>query len=222
MVDLLARDIGADAQAASRPPASPKRKAIVEAATALFLAAGYGAVSMDAIAGRAGVSKRTLYCHFPGKDALFGAVMGNVCANVIGTRPPEELTEGAPHAVLTDYGRTFLTLITSRQALALFRVVTAESVRFPELGEIFYRLGPQRWTGLLSTYLGEQHRKGALCVPDPGAAAAQFLAMVKGPVHMRLSLGVGARPDKGEIDAVVEAAVGAFLRAYRAPPGEAR
>ena len=39
---------------------SPKRKVILEAATELFMAHGYGAVSMDAIARAAGVSKATL------------------------------------------------------------------------------------------------------------------------------------------------------------------
>jgi AcrR family transcriptional regulator len=43
------------------PVVSPKRDAIVQAATELFLDAGYGAVSMDAIAARARVSKRTVY-----------------------------------------------------------------------------------------------------------------------------------------------------------------
>lgn len=204
----------------SRTPVSPKRDAIVQAATELFLDAGYGAVSMDAIACRARVSKRTVYSYFPGKDALFGAVMGNVCATVVGPQTPEALTQGPPDRVLTSYGRTFLTLIAAPQALSIFRVVTGESERFPELGEMFYRAGPQRWTGVLAAYLRVQDQQGALAVPEPEAAAAQFLAMVKGPVHMRLSLGVGPRPTSGDIEAVVAAAVAAFLRAYHAPAGE--
>ncbi len=43
---------------------SPKRDAIVAAATELFLAHGFGDVSMDAIAAKAEVSKRTVYSHF--------------------------------------------------------------------------------------------------------------------------------------------------------------
>ena len=54
---------------------SPKRRQIVAAAESLFLAHGYGAVSMDAIAKRAGVSKATLYAHFASKDALFAGIM---------------------------------------------------------------------------------------------------------------------------------------------------
>lgn len=214
-MELLDRkDDQNQAEAAVLPLDSPKRQAIVEAATELFLDSGYGAVSMDAIAAGAGVSKRTVYSYFLGKDELFGAVMGNVCTGVVGTPAPVDLTAGPLRQVLTDYGRRFLTLITSPQALALFRVVTAEAVRFPELGEVFYGIGPQRCTNTLADYLSEQHREGILRVEDPQGAAAQFLAMVKGPLHMRLTLGVGPRPGPDDIEAVVEAAVSAFLRAY--------
>src|SRR3954451_25099586 len=59
--------------------ASPKRRAILEAAAALFMAEGYGAVSMDAVARRAGVSKATLYAHFGAKDRLFAAIIHEAC-----------------------------------------------------------------------------------------------------------------------------------------------
>ncbi len=85
---------------------------------------------------------------------------------------------------------------------------------------MFYRLGPQRCTSALAAYLGEQDRDRLLRIPDPQAAAAQFLAMVKGPVHMRLSLGVGPRPDKAGIEIVVESAVAVFLRGYAPRPAE--
>ena len=56
-----------------------KRDAILAAATRSFLAEGYSAVSMDAIALAAPVSKPTLYNYFPGKSALFAAVVAHVC-----------------------------------------------------------------------------------------------------------------------------------------------
>src|ERR1700761_5661204 len=52
-----------------------KRIAIVGAAIEEFLAAGYDATSMDRIAARASVSKRTVYNHFPSKEALFAAIL---------------------------------------------------------------------------------------------------------------------------------------------------
>src|SRR5579859_8268673 len=51
---------------------------ILGAARELFLDAGYGNTSMDAVAKHAGVSKSTLYAHFQNKEQLFGAVVGTV------------------------------------------------------------------------------------------------------------------------------------------------
>ncbi len=59
---------------------SPKRDAIVVAATELFLEHGFGDVSMDTIAAKAEVSKRTVYSHFENKAQLFEGVMGDACA----------------------------------------------------------------------------------------------------------------------------------------------
>src|SRR3546814_5485515 len=82
---------GPEADACGGDSASPKRAAIIAAATDLFTHSGYGAVSMDAIAAKAGVSKRTVYSHFPGKDVLFAAVMTRHCGTV--SRSEEHTSE---------------------------------------------------------------------------------------------------------------------------------
>ncbi|MEN3161894.1 helix-turn-helix domain-containing protein [Tistrella mobilis] len=51
------------------------RTTIIEAAEALFYEQGLRSVSVDAIAARAGVTKRTLYYHFDSKDALIAAYL---------------------------------------------------------------------------------------------------------------------------------------------------
>ncbi len=48
-----------------------KRLVIIQAAKELFLEYGYATITVDQIADRAGVTKRTLYGHFPSKLALF-------------------------------------------------------------------------------------------------------------------------------------------------------
>jgi AcrR family transcriptional regulator len=53
----------------------PTRDRIVAAASTLFYAEGIGRVSMDAVAERAGVTKRTLYYHFRSKDDLVAAYL---------------------------------------------------------------------------------------------------------------------------------------------------
>lgn len=54
---------------------SPTRQRIVAAATRLFYAEGIGRVSVDAIAEKAGLTKRTLYYHFKSKDDLIAAYL---------------------------------------------------------------------------------------------------------------------------------------------------
>ena len=53
----------------------PTRERIVSAANALFYADGIRGVSVDAVAAKAGVTKRTLYYHFKSKDDLVAAYL---------------------------------------------------------------------------------------------------------------------------------------------------
>jgi AcrR family transcriptional regulator len=53
----------------------PTRERIVAAASRLFYDEGIGRVSMDAVAEKAGVTKRTLYYHFRSKDDLIAAYL---------------------------------------------------------------------------------------------------------------------------------------------------
>lgn len=54
---------------------APTRDRIVAAASKLFYGEGIGRVSMDAVAEKAGVTKRTLYYHFRSKDDLVAAYL---------------------------------------------------------------------------------------------------------------------------------------------------
>jgi len=51
------------------------RQQIIQAADALFYGEGIRSASMDAIAAKAGVTKRTIYYHFPSKDDLIAAYL---------------------------------------------------------------------------------------------------------------------------------------------------
>ena len=56
-------------------PARDTRRRILENAYRLFYREGFQRAGVDALAEAAGVTKRTLYNHFPSKDALIGAVL---------------------------------------------------------------------------------------------------------------------------------------------------
>ena len=192
---------------------SPKRQLVLDAATSLFMAHGYGAVSMDAIARAAGVSKATLYAHFSSKDQLFATIIGEACRqNIVAINFPTD-DETDVRAALTAFAGAMLRFLLEDRSLAIHRVVISESVRFPELGRAFYDNGPGVFRGAFGDWLAAQTAAGRLAVPDPALAADQFIGLLRGGLYLRATLGL-TRPTGDEIDAAVASAVAAFVRAY--------
>ena len=195
---------------------SPKHQLVLDAATTLFMAHGYGAVSMDAVARAAGVSKATLYAHFSSKDQLFATIIGEACQQKIalGELLPADATD--VRAALTAFGGGLLRFFLEDRALAIHRVVIGESTRFPELGRAFYDNGPAALFRALGAWLAEQTEAGRLAVTDPIMAGEQFVGMLRTSLFLRASVGL-TPPTDAEIDATVKAAVTTFLKAYAAP-----
>ncbi|PYK73357.1 MAG: hypothetical protein DME44_01505 [Verrucomicrobia bacterium] len=67
---------------ARRRKADASRQLIVEAARAHFFSHGFRSVTMDDLADELGISKKTLYAHFPSKIALLEAVLADKFASV--------------------------------------------------------------------------------------------------------------------------------------------
>ena len=193
--------------------ANPKVRQIVEAARRLFMADGYGATSMDAIARAAGVSKATLYSHFTNKAELFAAVIGGECQRFAQLLWSPEAETGDVRSVLLQVARAKIQFTGSAEPRALYRVVVGESGRFPELGRVFYDNGPRRVLDRLADYLRAAAARGVLTVPDARLAAEQFFGMVNGADYLRRLLAIDD-PAAPEIDAIVASAVERFLRAY--------
>ena len=63
----------------------PYRQRIVDAARAHFFSHGFRSVTMDDLAEELGISKKTLYAHFPGKFDLLEAVLADKLAGVEAT-----------------------------------------------------------------------------------------------------------------------------------------
>jgi TetR/AcrR family transcriptional repressor of mexJK operon len=187
---------------------------IMAAAKELFTSQGFGATSMDAIARTANVSKATLYAHFSGKEELFAAMVSNECrtqARLLSAPDADdrELTEA-----LWEIGRNYIAFLVSPPAIAIFRVVVAETARFPDLGRIFFESGPNKMRRTLSGFLAKAVERGRLDIADSWRAAEHLIGMLQTPVHLCVLFGLKDGFTKDELDKVVKDAVEAFLRAY--------
>jgi TetR/AcrR family transcriptional repressor of mexJK operon len=195
-------------------PPSSKAESILAAAKRTFLAAGFGAVSMDTIAREAGVSKATVYAHFAGKEALFGAVIGRECERYFARFSAGELDPGDVHTSLTVLGRRFLELLLSPESIALHRIILGEVTRFPMLGEVFWQAGPERQRFQIEAFLKSAAASGTLALADTRLAAEQFVSLVRGEIQLRHLLRLEGDTDQQGISAAVEGAVATFMRAF--------
>lgn len=190
---------------------SKKRADVVAAAAGVFLEYGFAAASVDEIARRARVSKATVYSHFEGKHALFGAIFQGLCQEIRGDGPAPDLKDLPLEQALFRVGRQLLDVVFTDRAIALYRVVIAEVGRTPELCRTFYQNGPDRPAAVLAEYLRDQIDAGVLAQADARQAAEQFLGMVLGQHLLRHALGIGTVPEPSARDAMVAAAVDVFL-----------
>ena len=191
-----------------------KAESILAAAKRTFLAGGFGAVSMDIIAREAGVSKATVYAHFGNKEDLFGAVIGRECERYFARFSLRELDPCDVRASLTMLGRRFLELVLSPDAIALHRIIVGEVTRFPLLGEVFWRAGPERERIQIEAFLHSSAASGRLALRNTRLAAEQFISLVRGEIQLRQLLRLEAEAGQHEIHRAVENAVDTFMRAF--------
>lgn len=203
---------------AGRERPGGKAEAILAAAERAFLAGGFGAVTMDAIARAAGASKATVYAHFTGKEELFGAVVAHVSERRFGGFSAEALDPVDIEASLTTIARRFLDLVLSPEGIALNRIIVGEVTRFPALGQVFWAGGPERQRAQIEAFLRRAAAAGSLAVPDPRLAAEQFAALARGEIHLRSLLRLEDPGDPAAHDAAAASAVATFLRAFARLP----
>ena len=178
------------------------------------LACGFAATSMDRIADRAGVSKRTVYNHFANKDALFEAIL-------------EVLWDRASRAAEIDYdpevpledqlgalAHRKLDVLADPNYLGLARALVAEAIRSPGFLQ-------EKWTQLaeeeagLPLWIQAAIDDGRLSVEDPAAAADQFMVLLKGFAFWPQVVGVLPPPSADERTRMIDSVVELFLARYR-------
>lgn len=190
------------------PTCPSTRQRLILAAREAFMREGYRA-SMDGIAARAGVAKQTLYNHFPCKEDLFGETACSASADIVVAL--DSGTENVRESLLL-FARTFRERALGEEGLAMFRALTAEGLRFPEMARAFFARGPSLTVARLSDFLGRAMGDGRFRQDDPQFAAEMLMSMLLGLDHAR-RLCLADLSNELEEKRIVRI-VDCFLRAY--------
>jgi TetR/AcrR family transcriptional repressor of mexJK operon len=195
-----------------------KRRAIMDAASTLFLRNGYQGTSMDEIAALAAVSKQTVYKNFADKERLFSDIIMGVATSVDAFT---EVVAAALHdtddvaKALGELGRMYITVVMQPQILQMRRLLIAEANRFPDLTRAYYERAPERVLTALAPELAHLNEKGLLNVPDPGLAARHFAFLILGtPLDKAMFYGDNPGYDDTELRRFADEGVRVFLAAY--------
>lgn len=191
-----------------------RRLAILDAAKLVFFDEGYQIASMDRIAERAGTTKRTVYGYFPGKEALFAAVVEKGCAHVVGQLPGPGTLPADPRQGLIIFARASAELMASPNCVKLERLILAEAERHPRFAAT---LGAAFDAGevKLTDYLAACIAGGRLKPHDPVLAARMLSNAIGQPTSLRSLLGAEAcAADREKAGRAIDAAVELYLNVY--------
>lgn len=195
-----------------------KRRAILDAATAVFLRDGYLGTNMDEIAALSEVSKQTVYKHFTSKEALFVEIVTSLTSEASDTvekEMPEFDDIGDVAAYLQNYADLVLKVVLTPRLMQLRRLVIGEVSRFPELAKVLYERGPQRALSLLAAVFERLADRGLLRIDNPLVAASQFNWLImSAPLNRAMLLGDEAIPKPAELRRHAAEGVRFFLAAY--------
>ena len=195
--------------------AETKRAAILDAAEELFVSSGYELTSVDAIAARATVSKRTVYDHFGDKESLFRSVLVRVndaLGATVRAATEQELTDGRElREALLAFAQRLTTETLPSSTYAAFRRLNARTSPAPRLPTP----GSEEARRILEERFAQLAAQGELEVRDPRRAVQHFVALT-----MRLAVDAIDQDPPGtvsrsELQEIITDGVDTFLRAYR-------
>jgi TetR/AcrR family transcriptional regulator of autoinduction and epiphytic fitness len=155
-----------------------KRQAIVEAAIAEFRSTGFESTSMDKIAATAGVSKRTVYNHFPSKDELFAQILHELWISIAAAPPPPYNPAIPLRGQLLDLLNRKMEALQDGYFLDLARVAIAEAIHSPERAqEMVARLNVKEEA--ITSWLRAAQADGKLTTADPLLASQMLQGNLK-------------------------------------------
>ena len=198
-----------------RPRSARAHDAVLDAASRLFAERGIDSTSMDAIAAASGVSKATIYKHWPDKDALCLEVLSRIHGH----------DEVSPYRLTGDLRSDLLAVLAHEPPPQFAEVrsritphLVSYGVRNPAFGKAWRLrvLEPPRTE--LAALLRQARAQGLL---SKSVDIDVAMAMLLGPLFYRHIMGMVDRPIPSNLP---QAVVDAFLKSQTSGgvPGESR
>jgi AcrR family transcriptional regulator len=210
-----------------RPPkdlAGDVKARILDAAQRVFLKRGFQGASLDEIAETAPASKPTIYAHFPGKEALFEAVVARVIDGLTdfeGFEPRGRTVQDKLASLGIEIVERFI-----EETIGVARATIAEADRFPTLSRQVHEHGRERARTAVSHVLNDATHPVSRGLKGPFGSkrslitAQIFLDLILLPMLMRALMGEGVKELRGELPSFVRERVGFFLAACDAGWGK--
>jgi TetR/AcrR family transcriptional regulator of autoinduction and epiphytic fitness len=191
-----------------------KREAIIQAAIAEFRAHGFEITSMDKIAATAGVSKRTVYNHFPSKEELFAEILNQLWARISAEQSVTYNRDQPLREQLRQMLQAKVQLMADENFLTLARVAIAATIHSPERAQnMIERMGEREEA--LTVWIRAAQADGRLKPVDPEFAAHQVQGLLKTfGFWPQMSMGRAAL-DVEMQNSVAESALEMFLACYQ-------
>ncbi|AMG59014.2 TetR/AcrR family transcriptional regulator [Pantoea vagans] len=157
---------------------------IIQGAYSAFLELGFAQTTTAEVARRASVSKRSIYEVFTDKMDLFATVIKEHRYLFMDLPRPGDETLSLEETLFL----IFRLDISEDEALAreaILKLMTRESVLFPELSDYLYESKALHSREMLMEWLEREHGKGRLNVDDSGICAGMLMDVVFGALIPR-------------------------------------
>ena len=172
---------------------------LLDAALDLFLEHGFELTTIEMIAARISMTKRTVYARYADKASLFrGAVQRAIERQIVPRSVLEGFDQGDLTETLASIARLRIGQVMTPNGLRLQRIINTESYRFPEIFTANFEQSALPVMDFVAGLLDRAIAAGQIAPTDSGLAASAFMSMViSGQVRAIVS---GRLPTEAEMD----------------------
>lgn len=187
---------------------------LIDTALDVFLERGFELATIEAIAVRMNMTKRTIYAKFTDKAALFqAAVQRAIERQIVPAEVLEGFDQGDLGATLKAIARLRIAMVMTPNGLRLQRIINTESYRFPAIFDANFDQSAKPVIVFVAKLLDRSVAAGTIAPTDTALTANTFMSMVVGgPVR---TIVAGHAMSEAEIERRVEFAVGLLLDGLR-------